>query len=112
MPVFSVTTRQHGIAMPCWTRSTVTLDDLVARPRFMKDAACREHPETVFFIDRGGDTRPAKAVCAGCLVRAECLAYALEEHIAFGIWGGMSERERRRLRGGRRSGSERRQEAA
>jgi len=51
-----------------------------------------------FFPGRGGSTRGAKKVCRGCEVRAECLEYALEHDERFGIWGGLSERERRRLK--------------
>ena len=52
----------------------------------------------LFFPDRGASTREAKEVCRGCVVREECLEYALSNGEKFGIWGGMSERERRRLR--------------
>jgi WhiB family transcriptional regulator, redox-sensing transcriptional regulator len=51
-----------------------------------------------FFPERGASTREAKAVCAGCEVRAPCLEYALVNGEKFGIWGGLSERERRRIR--------------
>ena len=52
----------------------------------------------LFFPERGQDTAAAKAVCAGCVVSAECLEYALDAGEKFGVWGGKSERERRRLR--------------
>ena len=51
-----------------------------------------------FFPEKGGSTREAKRVCQSCEVQAECLEYALTNDERFGIWGGMSERERRRLR--------------
>ena len=61
-------------------------------------ALCAEtHPEA-FFPEKGGSTREAKRICTGCEVRAECLEYALTMDERFGIWGGLSERERRRLR--------------
>ena len=60
----------------------------------------------LFFPDRGEPTRHAKAVCAGCEVRAECLDYALETGQKFGVWGGTSERERRALRRLRRTGGD------
>ena len=72
------------------------LEELRRRPAWHADAACREHPDVSFFPERGEDVRPAKAVCAGCLARAECLAFGMREH--HGIWSGTSERERRRLR--------------
>lgn len=52
----------------------------------------------MFFPERGASTREAKEVCRGCVVREECLEYALIMGEKFGIWGGMSERERRRIR--------------
>ncbi len=52
----------------------------------------------LFFPERGASTREAKEVCRGCVVREECLDYAITNGEKFGIWGGMSERERRRVR--------------
>ena len=52
----------------------------------------------LFFPERGGSTREAKEVCRGCVVREDCLEFALANGEKFGIWGGLSERERRRLR--------------
>ena len=52
----------------------------------------------LFFPERGASTREAKGVCRGCVVREECLEYALVNGEKFGIWGGLSERERRRIR--------------
>lgn len=60
-------------------------------------AICAQTDPEEFFPDKGGGTRQAKRVCAACTVRTECLEYALEHDERFGIWGGMSERERRRL---------------
>lgn len=75
------------------------LAELIDRPAWMDDALCREHPEVAFFLERGEDARPAKAICRSCLVREECLAYAIDHSSALqGIWGGVSDRERRRLR--------------
>jgi WhiB family transcriptional regulator, redox-sensing transcriptional regulator len=59
---------------------------------------CAETDPDAFFPEKGGSTREAKRVCRSCEVRAECLEYALETDQRFGIWGGMSERERRRLK--------------
>ena len=55
------------------------------------------HPD-LFFPERGASTREAKEVCRGCVVREACLEFALNTGEKFGIWGGMSERERRRIR--------------
>ena len=61
-------------------------------------ALCAQTDPEAFFPEKGGSTREAKRICAGCEVRAECLEYALANDERFGIWGGLSERERRRLR--------------
>ena len=62
------------------------------------DALCAETDPEAFFPEKGGSTREAKRVCTGCEVRAECLEFALTNDERFGIWGGLSERERRRIR--------------
>src|SRR5439155_18361695 len=61
-------------------------------------ANCLGVDPDLFFPERGASTREAKEVCRGCVVRLECLEYALANGEKFGIWGGMSERERRRIR--------------
>jgi WhiB family redox-sensing transcriptional regulator len=67
-----------------------------------KDAACLETPNVNFFPGSGESTLPAKKVCETCLVRAACLEYALKHRIEHGVWGGCSERERRRMMRSRR----------
>ena len=62
------------------------------------DALCAQTDPEAFFPEKGGSTREAKRICEGCEVRSECLDYALENDERFGIWGGLSERERRKLR--------------
>jgi len=62
------------------------------------DALCAQTDPEAFFPEKGGSTRDAKRICASCQVRSECLEYALEHDERFGIWGGLSERERRKLR--------------
>ena len=62
------------------------------------DALCAQTDPEAFFPEKGGSTRDAKKVCSACTVRSECLEYALGNDERFGIWGGLSERERRRLR--------------
>ena len=61
-------------------------------------ANCLGVDPDLFFPERGASTKEAKEVCRGCVVREDCLEYALSHGEKFGIWGGMSERERRRLR--------------
>ena len=66
-----------------------------------KAACLTADPELFFPIGNTGPAllqiEEAKAVCQGCVVREDCLEYALSEHIDHGVWGGCSERERRRI---------------
>jgi WhiB family transcriptional regulator, redox-sensing transcriptional regulator len=66
--------------------------------RWQENANCLGVDPDLFFPERGASTREAKSVCRGCEVRVECLEYALAHGEKFGIWGGLSERERRRVR--------------
>ena len=61
-----------------------------------KDARCRTADPDELFVQGAAQNR-AKAVCMGCPVRTECLADALDNRVEFGVWGGMTERERRAL---------------
>ena len=64
-----------------------------------QDAAlCQQVGDAIFFPEKGESSRPAKSVCRNCPVREPCLQYALETDQRFGIWGGTSERQRRRLK--------------
>lgn len=65
---------------------------------WMEGARCLDADPDAFFPEKGGSTREAKRICSQCDVREECLEYALDNDERFGIWGGMSERERRRLK--------------
>jgi WhiB family redox-sensing transcriptional regulator len=62
------------------------------------DALCAQTDPEAFFPEKGGSTRDAKRICTSCEVRSQCLEYALANDERFGIWGGLSERERRKLR--------------
>ncbi|MCP2637502.1 WhiB family transcriptional regulator [Microbacterium sp. HD4P20] len=66
------------------------------------DALCAQTDPEAFFPEKGGSTRDAKRICTSCDVRDQCLEYALQNDERFGIWGGLSERERRKLK--RRAG--------
>ncbi|MGH9077394.1 MAG: WhiB family transcriptional regulator [Acidimicrobiales bacterium] len=61
-------------------------------------ANCMGVDPDLFFPERGCSTREAKEVCRGCVVRLDCLNHAIDNGEKFGIWGGLSERERRRIR--------------
>jgi WhiB family redox-sensing transcriptional regulator len=83
-------------------------DEPIEAGNWQDEANCLGVDPDLFFPERGASTREAKEVCRGCVVRLECLEYALSNGEKFGIWGGLSERERRRLRrqraiGGRRT---------
>ncbi len=67
-------------------------------PGWQELALCAQTDPEAFFPEKGGSTREAKRVCQSCEVRQECLEYALANDERFGIWGGLSERERRRLK--------------
>src|SRR4051812_12134399 len=59
-------------------------------------AACRDIDPDELFVQGAAQNR-AKTRCFGCVVRTECLADALDNRVEFGVWGGMTERERRAL---------------
>lgn len=67
-------------------------------PDWQEQALCAQTDPEAFFPEKGGSTREAKRICTGCDVRVDCLEYALAHDERFGIWGGLSERERRRLK--------------
>jgi WhiB family redox-sensing transcriptional regulator len=75
--------------LAAWTSTLSTLEWSV-------DARCAQTDPEIFFPEKGGSTKDAKAVCRRCVVRAECLLAHLGE--PFGIWGGHSERDRRQLK--------------
>ena len=65
--------------------------------RWREQAACRGADLGVFFPERGESAGPARQVCAACPVRQPCLDYAISNRITHGVWGGLTERERRAL---------------
>ena len=75
-------------------------DELAAADQWQDRALCAQTDPEAFFPEKGGSTREAKKICLGCEVRHEFLDYALAHDERFGIWGGLSERERRRLKRG------------
>jgi WhiB family redox-sensing transcriptional regulator len=73
---------------------------------WMDDARCRSFPPDLFFPHNGTGVVAASKVCAVCKVRTECLEHALKNRIADGVWGGCSERQRRRIIKARREEQE------
>jgi WhiB family redox-sensing transcriptional regulator len=83
-------------ARQLWHRASVTAAISSADWRYR--AACHGADLEVFFPGRGESAEPARQICAPCPVREACLDYALGHGIAHGIWGGLTERDRRALR--------------
>jgi WhiB family transcriptional regulator, redox-sensing transcriptional regulator len=95
-PATSGTTRRHlSLVTDDFFLPLATTDE-----QWQERALCAQTDPEAFFPEKGGSTREAKRICMGCEVRAECLEYALAHDERFGIWGGLSERERRRLKRG------------
>ena len=78
---FSTGTRHNGVVDTSW----------------MGRGKCREMPPDTFFPSDGVGVEVARRVCADCPVKEPCLDYAMANHIDHGVWGGTSERERRRI---------------
>lgn len=77
-----------------------TIADLLAanhNQEWQRDALCAQVDHDLFFPDPCGSAAAAKRICQGCDVKTECLQYALDNHINHGVWGGLSDRERRTL---------------
>lgn len=89
-----------NVAEPVWIGFRPGLDDFSDEGElgWQTDALCAQTDPEAFFPEKGGSTRDAKKVCGACNVKSQCLEYALANDERFGIWGGLSERERRRLR--------------
>ena len=85
-----------AIGVPGVRRPVQTIDE--AALAWQTDALCSQTDPEAFFPEKGGSTRDAKRVCTSCDVRSQCLEYALGNDERFGIWGGLSERERRKLK--------------
>ncbi len=84
------------IGVPGVRKASSVDDD--AELAWQTDALCAQTDPEAVFPEQGGSTRDAKKICTSCEVRTECLEYALKNDERFGIWGGLSERERRKLR--------------
>lgn len=86
---------------PTLERSLRAVGPLLARD--WRDAAdCTSADPEIFFPEKGriDQAAAARRICAGCPVKTECLEFALENDEEWGVWGGLSERERRRLKSG------------
>lgn len=82
------------------------MSELIHPPAWVKDGLCGQVDPEIFHPDKGGSAKEAKAICNGnprrgtapCPVREQCLEDALERNERYGIYGGTSERDRRKLR--------------
>jgi WhiB family redox-sensing transcriptional regulator len=76
----------------------------VVECEWMAQGSCREMDPAIFFPSDGIGVQAAQRICAECSVADVCLQYALDERVDHGVWGGKSERERRRILRRRRLG--------
>ena len=67
-------------------------------PEWMSDALCAQVDNELFFPEKGASSREARTVCMKCPVRKECLEFSVNTGQRFGVWGGKSERERRKMK--------------
>ena len=93
-PVRTVGVQQKGTPSP--DRQRTGFEHMPWTQDWTANAACRDDAPDTLFVQGAAQNR-AKSVCLGCPVRTECLAEALDNRIEFGVWGGMTERERRAL---------------
>lgn len=76
----------------------VVIRQILRRPKWHRRAACHGQGPADWFPGRGGTQDAARAVCVRCPVREECLAFAMKDPDLQGVWGGLSQRQRRLLR--------------
>ena len=92
--------RREILHMQFITTSSITVSAVPVEPDpdWHDYANCLGVDPDLFFPERGASTRTAKGICRECTVRDECLEFAIVSSEKFGIWGAMSERERRKIR--------------
>jgi WhiB family redox-sensing transcriptional regulator len=95
----------RGTAVRSFLPQSFPTDDVQLDPRepdvaesWQERALCAQTDPEAFFPEKGGSTKDAKRMCFSCDVRQDCLDFALDTDERFGVWGGLSERERRRLK--------------
>lgn len=93
----ATTRRATGINVGDPTRATLADLFSLQPPEWYGDALCAQTEPEAFFPEQGGSAKEGKATCAACPVREKCLDYALDNHERFGVWGGLTERERGRI---------------
>lgn len=96
-----MTARQRNNATSLWPGGGTPVlvpDTSLEETAWQALARCAEVDPDLFFPEKGASARPAKRICQRCEVRTECLEYAIETDQRYGVFGGLSERERRKLR--------------
>lgn len=92
--------QQASMRVARQTRHTPSLQPSTAEP-WMDDALCAQADADMFFPEgQGASAAEAKRLCALCPVQDECLSFALEHRLYYGVWGGLTDKQRRRLRRG------------
>lgn len=104
-PLSAVATPDPGSAKvhSMTTMLSTSCDTAFEELSWRADGLCAQTDPDAFFPSQGESARDAKRICAGCGVRQRCLEYAIAKDERFGIWGGLSGRERRRISGRGRS---------
>lgn len=74
------------------------IESLLNKEPWMDGALCTQVDCETFFPEKGEQSRPAKTVCRSCDVQGQCLKYAMDNDIRYGVWGGLSARDRTKLR--------------
>lgn len=97
-PLRTMSAAAHAQSRPVGERELFLLQDEDKDEKWQERALCAQTDPEAFFPEKGGSTREAKRVCQNCDVREDCLQEALDNDERFGIWGGLSERERRKLK--------------
>ncbi|AVO21663.1 WhiB family transcription factor [Mycobacterium phage MooMoo] len=82
------------------TYGRINVEMVTGQEEWADRAVCQTTDPESFYPEKGSSTKDAKQVCAGCPVRVECLQWALDNNEEFGVWGGYSERERRKIKRG------------
>ena len=88
-------------------RQDLNGEEIDNRFSWQERANCRGADRDLFFPQRGASTLKAEAMCEACAVRDECLEFAVTEGEHFGLWGGLSERQRRKIHAGNALGRRR-----
>lgn len=99
LPCKRVRDRARDYALRKANQVTLPLPPPPTDARWNEAGACFGMDTNIFYPERGWSAAPAKRICSDCPIRLECLSWAMEHTQRIGIWGGLNENERDRLRG-------------